>query len=175
MDHTKIDKADLDSPRRELFNGGLWLVIALPFFRETILFVRALGAQSICTLFVEAVAFSGPGDAQEEGEGPEKIPTVTSYTTSVSGSWDIHSSIVSYLCYDHGWWRAGSWFPLISCVISRQLFEYVVFVVFLLLVVKLPKQVNIVPVLVLAATLILHRSCLSGTCKNQVRTKCEQV
>ena len=28
MDHTKIGQADLDSPRRELFNGGLGIVIA---------------------------------------------------------------------------------------------------------------------------------------------------
>jgi hypothetical protein len=29
MDHTKIVQADLDSPRRELSNGGLGFVVAL--------------------------------------------------------------------------------------------------------------------------------------------------
>ena len=32
----KIVKADLDSPRQELSNGGLGFVLALPFFRELI-------------------------------------------------------------------------------------------------------------------------------------------
>ena len=29
MDHTKLDQAHLDSPRRELSNGGLGFVVAL--------------------------------------------------------------------------------------------------------------------------------------------------
>ena len=29
MDHTKLDQADLDFPRRELSNGGLGIVVTL--------------------------------------------------------------------------------------------------------------------------------------------------
>ena len=46
MDFTKIDQADLDSPRWELSNGGLGIVVALTVFRELILCVRISDAQS---------------------------------------------------------------------------------------------------------------------------------
>ena len=32
MDHTKLEQADLDSPRRELSNGGLEIAVARMFF-----------------------------------------------------------------------------------------------------------------------------------------------
>ena len=32
MNFTKVVKADLDSPRRELFDGGLGIVVALSIF-----------------------------------------------------------------------------------------------------------------------------------------------
>ena len=34
MTFIKLDQADLDSPRQELSNGGLGIVLALPGFRE---------------------------------------------------------------------------------------------------------------------------------------------
>ena len=39
MDHTKIGQADLDSPRRELFNGGLGIVVALLVCSRIVFFV----------------------------------------------------------------------------------------------------------------------------------------
>ena len=49
MAHTKMYSKDLDSPRRELSNGGLGIVVALTAFRELIFRVFILGVQSSCT------------------------------------------------------------------------------------------------------------------------------
>ena len=46
MDHTEIDTADLDSPRRELSNGGLKSVVAL-LVRWQINFLSARIGRSI--------------------------------------------------------------------------------------------------------------------------------
>ena len=48
MDQTKIDTADLDSPRRELSNGGLGFVVALSVRWELIFRVSAQDVQSSC-------------------------------------------------------------------------------------------------------------------------------
>ena len=48
MDHTKIVQADLDSPRRELSNGGLEIVVALSVFSGIFVCVFLLGVQSSC-------------------------------------------------------------------------------------------------------------------------------
>ena len=49
MNFTKIVKADLDSPRRELSNGGLEIVAALTVFSGNYFFpVFLLGVQSSC-------------------------------------------------------------------------------------------------------------------------------
>ena len=48
MDHSKIDSADLDSPRRELFVRSLGFVVALSFFWQSIFGLRLLGEQSNC-------------------------------------------------------------------------------------------------------------------------------
>ena len=50
MTFTKLDQADLDSPRRELSNGGLGIVIALLVCWQIILCVLLLGVQSSCSL-----------------------------------------------------------------------------------------------------------------------------
>ena len=50
MNFTKIVKADLDSPRRELSDGGLGIVVALTFFRQLIFRVFLLGVQFSCTV-----------------------------------------------------------------------------------------------------------------------------
>ena len=47
---TKIDQADLDSPHRELSNGGLGIVVALTFFSGIIFCLLVLGVQSSCRL-----------------------------------------------------------------------------------------------------------------------------
>ena len=47
MNFTKLDQADLDSPRRELSNGGLKIVVALKIFRELIFCVFLLGVRPI--------------------------------------------------------------------------------------------------------------------------------
>ena len=49
MDHTKIDTSYLDSPRQELSNGSLGLVVALRPFLELIFRVFVLVVQSSCT------------------------------------------------------------------------------------------------------------------------------
>ena len=46
MNQTKLNQADLESPCRELSNGGLGIVVALLVFRELIFRVRVLGIQS---------------------------------------------------------------------------------------------------------------------------------
>ena len=61
MTFTKIDPADLDSPRRELSNGGLKSVIAL-LVRRQIIFsparigrpTRLFAKRGICTLRMKA-------------------------------------------------------------------------------------------------------------------------
>ena len=51
MDHTKIVQADLDSPRRELSDDRLGIVVALSvFFRELLFRVFLLGVQSNCSV-----------------------------------------------------------------------------------------------------------------------------
>ena len=42
MDHTKIYQADLDSPRQELFNGGLGFIVAFWFIWEMVFCVVVL-------------------------------------------------------------------------------------------------------------------------------------
>ena len=49
MDHTKINTAYLDFPRRELSNGGLGFVVALLVRQGVIFCVRLLGVQSNCS------------------------------------------------------------------------------------------------------------------------------
>ena len=41
MGFTKIDQADMDSPRWELSNGGLGIVVALAFFFRELFFLSA--------------------------------------------------------------------------------------------------------------------------------------
>ena len=51
MNVTKIVKADLDSPRRDLSNSGLVILVALLIFRQLIFCVFLLGVvQSSCTV-----------------------------------------------------------------------------------------------------------------------------
>ena len=56
MNFIEIVKVDLDSPRRELSNGGLGIVVALSIFRELIFRMRALGVQSSCSSRPEYVS-----------------------------------------------------------------------------------------------------------------------
>ena len=49
MDQTKLNKADLDSPRRELSLRGLGFVVAFSVFGEINFRVRLLGVQSSCS------------------------------------------------------------------------------------------------------------------------------
>ena len=56
MDHLKLDQADLNSPRQELFNGGHGFVIALQVFSGVNFLVHALGVQSICNSDVISVS-----------------------------------------------------------------------------------------------------------------------
>ena len=51
MTFTKLDQVDLDSPCRELSNGGLGVVIPLAFFREIIFRVFLLGSNPAYVLF----------------------------------------------------------------------------------------------------------------------------
>ena len=48
MTFTKLDQADLDFPCRELFNGGLGIVVALTGFSGIVLCVFILGGQYSC-------------------------------------------------------------------------------------------------------------------------------
>ena len=48
MNFTKIDQADLDSPHRELSNGGLGIVVALMFFLGLFFSPRLADRQSSC-------------------------------------------------------------------------------------------------------------------------------
>ena len=50
MDFTKIVKAELDSPRQELSNGGLGIVVALSVFSEIVFLCACTGVQSSCSL-----------------------------------------------------------------------------------------------------------------------------